>query len=87
MYNHAPTCACIFVMFFQRELARQTVDIINGFSKTLEADGYPRLRAALCIGGTNVKDQLDIIRQYVCALSSCTMSEFEIFYKLSFNFV
>ena len=48
---------------FQRELARQTIDIIEGFSRVLSAEGFPMLRTALCIGGTNVKEQLDIIRK------------------------
>jgi superfamily II DNA/RNA helicase len=48
----------------QRELARQTNDIMNFFCRQLEADGYPALRCALCIGGMAVKDQLDIIKRY-----------------------
>ncbi|XP_046572583.1 probable ATP-dependent RNA helicase DDX41 [Haliotis rubra] len=48
-----------------RELAKQTHDIIMYYCKCLEADGFPALRAALCIGGMSVKDQLEVIRRGV----------------------
>ncbi|KAI0213290.1 putative ATP-dependent RNA helicase DDX41, partial [Lamellibrachia satsuma] len=45
-----------------RELARQTKDIITNYCQALESDGFPSLRTVLCIGGTALKDQLDIIK-------------------------
>jgi len=53
-------CTCFVV---QRELARQTNEILLQFSKQLEADGFPSLRCGLCIGGMAVKDQLDIVKR------------------------
>jgi ATP-dependent RNA helicase DDX41 len=51
------------VVDMQRELARQTNDILNFFCRQLEEDGFPSLRCALCIGGMAVKDQLDIVKR------------------------
>lgn len=31
----------------------------------MEKDGYSRLRTALCIGGVNVKEQMEVIRRGV----------------------
>lgn len=45
-----------------RELAKQTFDIVNEFSKALEIDGLPPLKTSLCIGGTSVKDQTESIK-------------------------
>lgn len=49
---------------FQRELAKQTFEIIKYYCGYLEKDGYPELRTALCIGGISVKDQLEVIKRY-----------------------
>lgn len=48
-----------------RELARQTFEVISEFTRALELDGFPSLRSALCIGGTSVKDQLEVIKRGV----------------------
>ena len=48
-----------------RELARQTTDILNYFCSTLAAEGFAELRTVLCIGGTSVKDQLEVIKRGV----------------------
>ena len=53
----------------QRELARQTTDIMKHYSQAMEHDGFPALRTAMCIGGTSVKEQMDVIRQYVLCLT------------------
>lgn len=37
--------------------------VITFFCKQLEAEGHPKLRIALCIGGLPVKDTLDVMRQ------------------------
>jgi len=47
-----------------RELAKQTADIINDYCNSLESDGFPSIRCALCIGGMSVKEQLDTIRRF-----------------------
>ena len=46
-----------------RELAKQTFDIINEFSQALQNDGLPPLRTMLCIGGTSLKDQTEMLKQ------------------------
>jgi len=48
-----------------RELAKQTFDIVNDFSTSLQLDGLPQLKALLCIGGTSVKDQAESIKHGV----------------------
>lgn len=48
-----------------RELARQIYEVVQYYAGALEKDGYPQLRAGLCIGGVNVKDQLDVLRKGV----------------------
>ncbi|XP_015787626.1 probable ATP-dependent RNA helicase DDX41 [Tetranychus urticae] len=48
-----------------RELAKQTCDIIKYYCEALEADGYPRLRSCLCIGGVSIRDQADMLRHGV----------------------
>ncbi|KAL7752155.1 DEAD-box ATP-dependent RNA helicase 35 [Sorochytrium milnesiophthora] len=40
-----------------RELARQTYDVVKGMSEALVAGGYPELRALLCIGGIDMREQ------------------------------
>lgn len=46
-----------------RELARQTLQVLDFFCRHLEADGYPRLNTALCIGGLPVKNTIDVVRR------------------------
>ncbi|XP_074598884.1 ATP-dependent RNA helicase abstrakt [Brevipalpus obovatus] len=46
-----------------RELAKQHYDNINYFFDALYQDGYPKLRACLCIGGVTIKEQTDVIKQ------------------------
>ncbi|XP_013383180.1 probable ATP-dependent RNA helicase DDX41 [Lingula anatina] len=48
-----------------RELAKQTTEIINFFSRHLVEDGYPALKCLMCIGGMAIKEQLDMIKQGV----------------------
>lgn len=48
-----------------RELAKQTFEIVSFFVKALEGAGYPSLRGCLCIGGTSVREQLDVVRRGV----------------------
>lgn len=43
-----------------QELARQTYEVVEQFIEPLTEDGrYPELRAMLCIGGVDMKSQLD----------------------------
>ena len=46
-----------------RELARQTIDVAEGFLKALKKDRQPELRALLVIGGVEVKMQCDVLRE------------------------
>lgn len=48
-----------------RELARQTCDVITGFTAALQNDGFPELRTMLCIGGVDVKGQTECLRSGV----------------------
>ncbi|XP_067142956.1 probable ATP-dependent RNA helicase DDX41 [Centruroides vittatus] len=48
-----------------RELAKQTDEIIRYYTQCLANDGMPTLRCCLCIGGTSVRDQLDVVRRGV----------------------
>lgn len=45
-----------------RELARQTFEVMEGFTAALAADGGPQLRCLLCIGGVDMKVQMDAVR-------------------------
>lgn len=46
-----------------RELARQTLEIIDSFAKALQDDGYPELRSSLMIGGIDMNDTFHMIRR------------------------
>lgn len=46
-----------------RELARQTIEVMEYFTKAFEVGGYPSLRCTLCIGGISVKEQLETIKR------------------------
>ncbi|KAG8179326.1 hypothetical protein JTE90_011590 [Oedothorax gibbosus] len=48
-----------------RELAKQTYEILCYYGQCLTKEGFPSLRCCLCIGGTPVRDQLDIIKKGV----------------------
>lgn len=48
-----------------RELAKQTLDVVEEFTKALEHDGLPSLRCIACIGGRPMKEQIDAIRSGV----------------------
>ena len=46
-----------------RELARQTHDIIAEFASVLrKTDGYPEVRSLLAIGGMDMKDEMETVR-------------------------
>ena len=40
-----------------RELARQTHDVIKGYTTALLQAGYPQLRSLLCMGGIDMRQQ------------------------------
>lgn len=48
-----------------RELARQTYEVIEQFLLPLKEAGYPELRPLLCIGGVDMRSQLDIVKRGV----------------------
>lgn len=48
-----------------RELARQTFDVLQEYTKALENAGYVQLRSLLAIGGVNLKEQSDAFRRGV----------------------
>ena len=48
-----------------RELARQTFEVIEQFLIPLKEAGYPELRPLLCIGGVDMRSQLDIVKKGV----------------------
>ncbi|KAJ5070790.1 atp-dependent RNA helicase ddx41-related [Anaeramoeba ignava] len=48
-----------------RELARQIYDEIEYYSRSLEMGGFPELKIALCIGGINAREQIEMIKHGV----------------------
>lgn len=48
-----------------RELARQTYEVVEQFLIPLKEAGYPELRPLLCIGGVDMRTQLEIVRKGV----------------------
>ncbi|KAI3936041.1 hypothetical protein MKW92_018568 [Papaver armeniacum] len=48
-----------------RELARQTFDVVQEFLLPLKEQGYPEIRALLCIGGIDMRSQLDVVKRGV----------------------
>ncbi|CAN6277567.1 unnamed protein product [Urochloa humidicola] len=48
-----------------RELAKQTYDVIEQFLVPLKDDGYPEIRPLLCIGGVDMRTQLDVLKKGV----------------------
>nr|AFK34615.1 unknown [Medicago truncatula] len=48
-----------------RELARQTYEVIEEFLLPLKEAGYPELRPLLCIGGIDMRSQLEIVKKGV----------------------
>ncbi|CAH9076282.1 unnamed protein product [Cuscuta epithymum] len=48
-----------------RELARQTYEVIEEFLEPLRRSGYPEIRPLLCIGGIDMKSQLDVVKKGV----------------------
>ncbi|GFQ06592.1 dead-box ATP-dependent RNA helicase 35 [Phtheirospermum japonicum] len=47
------------------ELARQTYEVVEQFLEPMKEAGYPELRPLLCIGGVDMKSQLDVVRRGV----------------------
>ena len=45
-----------------RELAKQTLDVIQDFCKAAEGDGLPRIKCLACIGGRPMKEQMEAIK-------------------------
>ncbi|XP_047078876.1 DEAD-box ATP-dependent RNA helicase 35A-like [Lolium rigidum] len=48
-----------------RELAKQTYDVIETFLAPLTQAGFPEIRPLLCIGGVDVRTQLDVLNKGV----------------------
>lgn len=48
-----------------RELAKQTYDVIEQFLIPLKEAGYPEIRPLLCIGGVDMRTQLDVLKKGV----------------------
>jgi ATP-dependent RNA helicase DDX41 len=46
-----------------RELAKQTYDVIEQFLLPLKDAGYPEIRPLLCIGGVDMRTQLDVLKK------------------------
>ncbi|KAL3744755.1 hypothetical protein ACJRO7_013943 [Eucalyptus globulus] len=53
------------VVFLSRELARQTYEVVEQFLVPLREAGYPELRALLCIGGVDMRSQVEVVRKGV----------------------
>ena len=48
-----------------RELARQTYEVVEQFLVPMREHGYPELRPLLCIGGVDMRSQLDVVKKGV----------------------
>lgn len=48
-----------------RELARQTYEVVEQFLIPLREAGHPELRPLLCIGGVDMRSQLEIVKKGV----------------------
>ncbi|KAM1078022.1 hypothetical protein ACFX15_024636 [Malus domestica] len=48
-----------------RELAKQTYQVVEEYLAPMREDGYPEIRPLLCIGGVDMRSQLEIIRKGV----------------------
>uniref|UniRef100_A0A0C9S0X2 RNA helicase n=1 Tax=Wollemia nobilis TaxID=56998 RepID=A0A0C9S0X2_9CONI len=48
-----------------RELARQTFEVVEEFVGVLRERGYPELRPMLCIGGIDMRSQLEVVKKGV----------------------
>lgn len=48
-----------------RELARQTYEVVEHFLIPMRENGYPELRPLLCIGGVDMRSQLDVVKKGV----------------------
>ncbi|KAL3753262.1 hypothetical protein ACJRO7_000628 [Eucalyptus globulus] len=48
-----------------RELARQTYEVVEQFLVPLREAGYLELRALLCIGGVDMRSQVEVVRKGV----------------------
>ncbi|XP_076921755.1 DEAD-box ATP-dependent RNA helicase 35 [Bidens hawaiensis] len=48
-----------------RELARQTFEVVEEFLTPLKEYGFPEIRPLLCIGGVDMRSQLDIVKRGV----------------------
>lgn len=48
-----------------RELARQTFEVVEEFVGVLSERGYPELRPMLCIGGIDMRSQLEVVKKGV----------------------
>ncbi|KAJ6394676.1 hypothetical protein OIU77_023808 [Salix suchowensis] len=48
-----------------RELARQTYEVVEEFLIPMRAAGYPELRPLLCIGGVDMRSQLEVVKKGV----------------------
>ncbi|XP_077219316.1 DEAD-box ATP-dependent RNA helicase 35 [Tasmannia lanceolata] len=48
-----------------RELARQTYEVVEEFLIPLKEYGYPELRPLLCIGGVDMRSQLEVVKKGV----------------------
>lgn len=48
-----------------RELARQTYEVVEQFLVPMRECGYPELRPLLCIGGVDMRSQLEVVKKGV----------------------
>ncbi|CAM8880422.1 unnamed protein product [Rhodiola kirilowii] len=48
-----------------RELAKQTFDVVEQFLESMKKYGYPELRPLLCIGGVDMRSQLEVVKKGV----------------------
>jgi ATP-dependent RNA helicase DDX41 len=66
--GEGPFCVCLSP---SRELARQTHEQVSSFCDALEGEGFPKLRAALAMGGMPLKETMDVARNGIHIIT-CT---------------
>ncbi|KAL7170788.1 hypothetical protein ACSBR2_035627 [Camellia fascicularis] len=53
------------IIFPSRELARQSYEVVEQFLIPMREYGFPELRPLLCIGGVDMRSQLEIVKKGV----------------------
>lgn len=69
-FTHTHTCPTLssvqgLIICPSRELANQTYEIFTNYTQVLAEGGFPELRTMLCIGGIDMRQQMDLLKKGV----------------------